>query len=112
MKKAVVLEQGGIILVRFPFSNQIDYKIRPALVVSNNEHNKRFDAWVCPITTKQAIQCIPIQKFLAEGKLDRESYARTNVIASIEQEAMLKTIGKLKQEKTKEIIGQIMTNLR
>ncbi|MBN2067191.1 MAG: type II toxin-antitoxin system PemK/MazF family toxin [Candidatus Diapherotrites archaeon] len=84
------MEQGDIILARFPFSNRIDYKIRPALVVSNNEHNKRHDCWFCPITTSPGGQSIPIQKHLAEGKLDRESYARASVIATMDEEAALK----------------------
>ncbi len=105
------MEQGDIILVRFPFSNQIDYKIRPALVVSNNRHNKRFDCWFCPITTKKTIQCTPIQKHLSQGKLDRESYARTDVIATMNEDVALKKIGKLKEEKINEIIQALIKNL-
>ncbi len=106
------MEQGDVILVKFPFSNQADWKVRPALVVSNNKHNKRFDVWICPITTKKSMQCIAIQKHLAEGKLDKESYARINVIAIIEEGIALKKIGKLGKEKTDEIIKGIILNLK
>jgi mRNA interferase MazF len=109
--KVFLLEQGDIILVRFPFSNQTDYKIRPALVVSNNRHNRQSDAWFCPITTKKALHAIPIRQGLAEGMLDRESYARADVIATMDQDAALKKIGRLRQEKIREVIEAIIKNL-
>ena len=104
------MEQGDIILVRYPFSNVIDYKIRPALVVSNSEFNRKFDRLVCPITSKRQEKAIAISGSLAEGKLDRESFAKTNAIATIENDMILKKIGKVSGEKTAEIIGEIIKN--
>ena len=109
--KVLSLEQGDIVLLRFPFSNQIDYKIRPALVVSNNGHNKSSDCWFCPITTKKAKRCISIEKHLAEGKLDRKSFARTDVIATMDKDSALKKIGKVRQEKINEIRQKLKEHL-
>lgn len=106
------MEQGDIVLVRFPFSNVIDYKIRPALIVSNNSFNKKFDSWICPITTKKSVQCIEFNDSIIEGKLDRKSFVKTNIVAVIERDLMLKKIGKINHKKTNEIIEKIIKNLK
>lgn len=106
------MEQGDIVLVRYPFSNVTDYKIRPALVISNNEFNKKFDNWICPLTSKKLEQCIPVQSSLIEGKLEKESFAKTNSIATIENDLILKKIGKINKQKTIEIIEQIIKNMK
>jgi len=106
------VEQGDLILVRFPFSNMVDYKIRPALVVSNNRINRKFDLWACPITSKEGSECIAIKNSLQEGKLDKESYVKTSVITNIEKDLVMKKIGKINGEKTGQIIGQLINNLK
>lgn len=111
-KKWLFLQQGDIVLVRFPFSNLIDYKIRPALIVSNNRHNKQSDAWICPLTTTKGIKSVPVQHALVEGKLEKESYAKTNVIATIEEDLIIKKIGKISNDKTAEVIEEIMADLK
>ncbi len=98
--------------MRFPFSNLVDYKIRPALIVSNNQHNKQADAWICPLTTTKGPKCVPIQNALVEGKLEKESYAKTNVVATIEEDLIIKKIGKISNDKTAEVIGEIIADLK
>lgn len=106
------MEQGDIILVRYPFSNLVDYKIRPAVIVSSSEFNRKFDNWICPITSKKLEQCIPLTDSISEGKLEKESFAKANTIAVIEEDLILKKIGKINKEKTSEIITQIIKNLK
>lgn len=105
------MQQGDIILVRFPFSNLSQFKIRPALIVSNDEFNKTSDVWVCAVTSKKKDHCITLKSSLEEGKFEKESFAKTNAIATIEKDIVLKKIGKIKKEKTSEIIEKIIENL-
>ena len=90
----------------------VDYKIRPALVVSNNRQNKKLDLWACPITSHDSVGCIDIKNSLEEGKLKKESYVKTSVITTIEKDLVLKKIGKISKEKTRQIIEQLMDNLK
>lgn len=106
------MEQGDIILVKFPFSNQTQYKIRPALIVSNNKLNKKADIWACPITSKKISEDIAIKDSLIEGKLDKESYAKTSVITTLEKDLILKKIGKTNKKKTRQIIEKILENIK
>ncbi len=106
------MEQGDIILTRFPFANMIDYKIRPSIVVSNDKFNKKFDSWICPVTSKETEHCIPLEDSLVEGKLKMESFAKTSAITSANPNLILKKIGRLSKEKTKEIIENLIQNMR
>jgi len=90
----------------------VDYKIRPALVVSNNKLNKTFHLWACPVTSNGGYDCTIINNFLLEGKLDKESFVKTSVITNIEKDLVLKKIGKINKEKTAEIIELLIRNLK
>ncbi len=106
------MEQGDIILVKFPFSDQAGYKIRPALIVSNNQFNKGLDVWTCPVTSTETKYCTPLKDALAEGKLEKESFAKTSAIATIEKDLIIKKIGKTSKGKTTEIIEKIIQNIK
>lgn len=106
------MQQGDIILVRFPFSNLAEYKVRPALIVSNNSFNKKLDLWACPVTSKNNDNCVALSGSFSEGKLERESFAKTNTITTLEKELVIKKIGKISKEKTNEIIEQLIQNLK
>lgn len=103
-------KQGDLILVRYPFSNMIDYKIRPALVVSNNFFNQKFDSWVCPVSTKNKNNYFEITNFVKEGNLNKKSFVKTNAIASLDSNLILKKIGKINSEKINLIINKLISN--
>ena len=105
------MKQGDVVLVRFPFTNLVDYKIRPALIVSKSSFNKRFDPWICPITTKKQSNSTSLKQKLVEGNLDRESYVKTNVIASVKHVLILKKIGAVERAKLSEIILTLVENM-
>ncbi|MFH1751831.1 MAG: type II toxin-antitoxin system PemK/MazF family toxin [archaeon] len=106
-----LLEQGEVILVRFQFTDPQDYKIRPAIVVSNNSFNRKFHPFVCPITSKSHSENFQINDKLIEGSFGRESFVRTNVIATIHPELILKTIGKAEKEAILELKEKLVKNL-
>jgi mRNA interferase MazF len=104
------MEQRDLLLVRYPFSDPKDYKIRPALLVSNNLFNKKFHPLVCPITTKQFQGNIQINNFLEKGFLERQSFVKTSVVTTIHSELILKTIGKVNKKVFEKIKKEIIDN--
>src|SRR3989344_2415215 len=93
------MEQRSVVLARFPFSNQIDYKIRPAIIVSNNHYNKlHSDFWIVPITTKHTMNEFEIEilprDFIA-GNINERIFVRVDVIATVDVDLILKEIGKV-----------------
>jgi mRNA-degrading endonuclease toxin of MazEF toxin-antitoxin module len=94
----IAMNQLSVALAKFHFTNNIDYKIRPAVIVSNEKFNRVHDfVLACPITTKSSLQEfvleIPEKDF--SGTLNAKSYIRADAITSMEKTLFLKEIGKI-----------------
>lgn len=103
--------QRDVLLTRFPFSDLAGSKVRPVLVLSNDAYNRRFsDILICAITSNprphQYAADLGI-KDLEVGVLRVESKVRADTITSIDQEIILKKIGRVKKEKYRQIIRLI-----
>mgnify|MGYP001580833491 FL=1 len=99
--------RGDVVVLEFPFSNLIQIKRRPSLVI---KVPKGDDIIVCQITGRSYEKSveIPIKKEdFHKGSLKVESYIRLDKIFSIEKSLIKYKIGSLKQEKFNEIIDKI-----
>lgn len=104
--------KGEVVVLEFPFSNLIQVKRRPSLVI---KVPKGEDIIVCQITGKsyEKLVEIPINKQdFYKGNLKVESYIRLDKIFSIEKSLIKYKIGSLKQEKFNEILDKICEFLR
>ncbi len=101
--------QGTIVLARFWFTDGKDYKIRPALIVSNEKFN-RFHLYclMVPFTTKSSIPDYEM-KVQKEDLLpvDSGSIIRTDSITPIMKEDILKHIGTVPHTRLREIMDRI-----
>ena len=104
--------KGDIIVLEFPFSNLIQVKRRPSLVI---KVPKGDDIIVCQITGKSYEKSveIPIKKEdFSKGNLKIESYVRLDKIFSIEKSLIKYKIGSLKNEKFAEILEKVCSFLK
>lgn len=96
----IFVKQRSIVLVPFPFSDQSGNKIRPALVLSNDEFNsKSEDLLVCAITsnTRENKYSIIIDKEDIEtGILYDKSSIKAESILKIQKSFVMKTIATIK----------------
>lgn len=101
------LVKGDVVIIEFPFSNLIQSKRRPSLVV---KVPKGDDVIVCQITGmpyEKSVE-IPINiKDFHKGGLKVDSYIRLDKIFSIEKYLIKYKAGSLKQDKFNEIIDKI-----
>ncbi|MEK6973137.1 MAG: type II toxin-antitoxin system PemK/MazF family toxin [archaeon] len=107
------MKQKSVILTRFPFTNLRDYKIRPAVIVSNEKYNKSHsDFIICPITTKQTMADfeILIDKGNFSGYLEEISFIRTDVIATIDKELSIKEIGQISESLFEKLLIKLQKN--
>ncbi len=101
---------GGIVLVRFPFSDLKGAKLRPALVLARVE----FDNLVlCQITSKpyaskRAIQILSSD--FSQGSLPLTSYVRPDKLFTADVTIIQSNVGELKQ-KTMMIVTQKVRDL-
>jgi mRNA interferase MazF len=91
-------EFGDVVLVRFPFTNQIASKQRPAVVVSNRAYNiARPDAVIMAITSQLHLPSglgeVLISQWQAANLL--KPSAIKPVFATLEQILLLKRMGAL-----------------
>ena len=108
--------QRDILLVPFPFSDQSGKKVRPVLVLSNNNFN-RFgeDIVVCAITSnlKQTRYSMIIdEKNLETGKLHEKSLVKVDSLLKVNKNLIIKNIGTLNKttfQKVENILENIFT---
>lgn len=100
---------GAVVLVRFPFTDLTNSKLRPAVVLA---YAGRGDWVLCQITSQQyadlaAIEITNID--FASGSLQKTSYARPAKLFTANSGIMTKTVGDLKEEKRNEILGVVIS---
>ncbi len=109
------VKQKEIILLPFPFTNQAETKVRPALIVSNDLFNKMSDDCICvPLTS--VLKNINYSIFiddgdLISGKLIKPSRIRADKLFAIEKEIVIMKIGELSSEKFNKVRENIFAVL-
>lgn len=91
-------ERGDVVLVPFPFSNQITTKKRPAVIISSNVYNNASSDIVIMAITTQIEKTVGVGECLIKdwqiaGLL--KPSAIKPAISTIEQTLVLKKLGKL-----------------
>ncbi len=93
----MIVNQKEIVLLPFPFSNLEGSRVRPALVVSNDDLNgKSEDCIMVPMTTvikDEPYSVILGQEDLSSGKLLKSSRIRTDKIFSVKKDLIKMKIG-------------------
>lgn len=106
-----IYRQRDILLTKFPFSDLRRFKVRPVLVLSNDAYNRRFaDLVICAITGTPRPHPYGAKvgsQDLEEGVLKVESQVRADTITSLEQQIVLKKIGRLRKETYRGVVAII-----
>lgn len=93
------MKQQDLVWVNLPFSNLEESKVRPALVVSNNEYNKKGkDVIVCAVTSNLSEKDYSIvidSKNLSQGKLPLKSRIRADKIMQIEKSLIINSFASI-----------------
>ena len=109
-----MLRQKDLILLPYPFTDQGGSKVRPAIIVSNEEFNKKCpDFIVVPLTSvikDEPYSLIINQENMQEGELIKQSRARLDKIFTIDKDIIIMKIGRLNEatfNKIKQEISKI-----
>ena len=99
---------GDIVLVRFPFSDLSQQKLRPALVLADV---KRGDCILCQITSQpyydqRAIQLEP--NSFTSGHLIKTSYVRPAKLFTANVDIIVRAVAHLKPEIRQEVVRHIV----
>jgi len=105
------LPQGSLVLVDFTYADQKQFKLRPALVISNSGNNRMSrDVIVMKITSKEPKHwgVSLTNDDLANGLLDFSSFVQVDAIYALEKTIIRDMIGMVRPEKMKEIKTQMV----
>lgn len=106
-----MIEQRDLLLVPFPFSDQSGRKVRPVIVISNNEFNKYSDDVIVMGVTSNILK----DKYtinltnnnLDEGKLFTNCSIKIENLLKLDKELIIKKIGKINKETLKNILDKL-----
>lgn len=105
------MKQQEIVWVKIPFSDFSETKLRPALIVSNNDYNSEAgDIVICAITSniQKADYSVQLsQKDLIEGNLPIESRIKADKIMQINKKLIMRTFAKINEKKFDETSAEI-----
>jgi mRNA interferase MazF len=108
-----MIEQKDLLLVPFPFSDQSGRKVRPVIVISNNEFNKYSeDIIVIGVTSnilKDRYTLSLTNSNLDEGKLFTNCIIKTENLLKLDKELIIKKIGKINKETLKNLVDKVFT---
>ncbi len=101
--------QGDIVIVPVPFTDNERYKLRPAIVISNEIVHKTDDVMIVQITSKfkdDGLNLILTDEHVTE-LLPVKSYVRVHKVFVLEKHLIKGKVSSLKKEKYKELIDRI-----
>lgn len=104
--------KGELVVTPFPFSDLSSSIKRPALVVANLKGN---DLILCQITSKfhpDPYQIELNKNDLSTGKLIVKSFIKPSILFTLRSSIILYKIGKIKEEKIKEVEDKICKIIR
>ncbi len=111
----MMIRQREIVLLSFPFSDLRTSKVRPAIVISNNEYNNKFgDIIAVPLTTNLKLRdyaFVITNRDLDRGRLIRDSNVKVDRIFSVEKNLVRLAIGRVNRNvhrKIKKIISELI----
>ena len=101
------LRQRDIILIPFPFSDLMGSKVRPALVISQDDYNgSHLDAVVVALTSNVSLsqyKILVISQDLESGRLPVDSAIRVDKPFSVLQSKTLKIQARVTEAKFAEV---------
>jgi mRNA-degrading endonuclease toxin of MazEF toxin-antitoxin module len=97
-----IVSQRDIVLLSFPFSDLKSSKVRPALVLSNNGYNRKFEDFIAvPLTTNLSLReysIVVTNNNLENGRLIIDSSIKVDRIFSVSKKLVRMNIGRIDKE--------------
>ncbi len=111
----ITISQRDIVLLSFPFSDLKGSKVRPALVLSNNSYNSKFEDFVAvPLTTRiksREYSVLLTNDDLEKGELIIESRVKVDRIFSVSKRLVRMAIARINRQthnKIKKILFELI----
>lgn len=106
------MNRRDVVLARVFFSDSPESKVRPAIVLSDEEYNSSGFALLSSVTTASDEYCLQISERDANCQFAKNSGARFDGIIKLPCREILKTIGKVTPEFHGKLVERIISTIR
>lgn len=107
----IIYNQREIVLLPFPYSDLSSSKRRPALIISNNNYNHKYeDVVVCVITSNLFKDDYSVElknSDLEFGILPEESIVKVHKLFTIDKTKIIKKFSSVSNEYFKNVIDEL-----
>jgi mRNA interferase MazF len=105
----MMFNQGDIVIIPVPFTDNSGYKLRPAVVVSNNSVHQSGDIMIVQITSKFKNDNLnlPLGEIDVTEPLPVQSFIRVHKLFVLEQRLVKGRVSSLKPEKYQQLVERI-----
>jgi len=105
----MIFSKGNIVIIPVPFTDNKGYKLRPAVVISDDIVHQTGDVLIVQITSKkkQDNLSILLTNNDVTDDLPAKSYIRVHKIFVLEQKLIKGIVSRLKPSKYKELVQKI-----
>ncbi|MBS3074745.1 type II toxin-antitoxin system PemK/MazF family toxin [Candidatus Pacearchaeota archaeon] len=108
MRYGIIYNRGDIVLVPFIYSDLSNFKLRPALIISNNLVKFSENKICCLITSKPWPGDISIEKSdLLRGNLPVKSFVRPEVMLTVNSRMIRRKLGEVNPSLIKKVVLRI-----
>ena len=111
--KKMKFKQKELVLLPYPFTDQEGSKVRPAIIISNDNFNKKCqDCVMIPLTTvikDEPYSILINQEDLSSGKLLKLSRIRTDKIFSVKKDLVTMKIGVIRENILEKVKKEIQS---
>lgn len=111
-----MVSQKDLVLVDFPFSDLQRSKVRPVIIISNNNYNSVFsDVIAVPVTSNPNARDFTIcisNKDLANGYLPVDSKIKVDRVFSVDKSLIRRTVGQVNDNIHKQIVDILVGLIR
>jgi mRNA interferase MazF len=109
------MKRGDIVLIKYPFTNLVSSKVRPALIISSNSYTKSGEDAIFMFISSQTVNPQPTDLFLDQSDteflrtgLKKASLIRTAKIATLSKNLASSHLGQVGPT----LMGEIGKKLR
>lgn len=104
-----------IVYIKFPFTDLSNYKLRPALIISNSEYNKKDNVILIWIFWNEWIKEFSMnieEDDLKSWKMLKISFLRFQNIFTLDKKLIERKIGEIKKKKLNKVIEKIQNYIK
>ncbi len=111
MERIPLIQQRNLALVPFPFSDQSGKKVRPVIIISNQDYNEHSEDLIVIAVTSQVDgpnRVVILPEDIEIGEIKGKSCIKVDNILKISKSLIIKSFGRVSKRKHQDILAHLV----